>query len=84
MKKIEFSKQIFLYVSLMVSLVIVFSFILMWRANDLTPLSFLIPAVFTEFAAATVFYFHKAKMENKIKLMKTYEIDVDKEDFKDY
>ena len=31
--------------------------------------AYLIPAVFTEMASATGFYFWKAKAENKIKLM---------------
>ena len=40
--------------------------------SDTSPLAYLIPAVFAETAAATGFYYSKAKAENRIKLRKKY------------
>ena len=42
------------------------------RTSDTSPLAYLIPAVFAETAAATGFYYSKAKAENRIKLRKKY------------
>lgn len=78
--RIEFSKLIFWLVFLLVLGVTVFGCALMWRVGDVSGLSILIPAVFTEFATATGFYFWKARTENKLKLMKKYGLDIDKDD----
>lgn len=67
-KKIEFSKKIFTGISIATSIVVIFSLIMIWRTNDLTPLAYIIPAVFAELATATGFYYYKAKRENEIKL----------------
>lgn len=40
----------------------------MYMAKDLSSLSVLITAIFTELATSTGFYYSKAKEENKIKL----------------
>ena len=72
-KKMEFSKKIFVSVSIAASLVTIFTGIMIWRTNDLSPLMYLIPAVFTELATATGFYYSKAKAENKIKIKKGLE-----------
>lgn len=53
-------------------LVTAFTFIMVWRTNDLSPLAYLIPAVFTELGVGTGFYYSKAKAENRIKLRKMY------------
>ena len=45
---------------------------LMWKTGDTSGLAYLIPAVFTEYATATGFYYWKARTENKIKLMRLY------------
>lgn len=45
---------------------------MVWRTNDLSPLAYLIPAVFTELGVGTGFYYSKAKAENRIKLRKMY------------
>ena len=42
------------------------------ETKDLSPLAYLIPAVFAELATATGFYYSKAKAENRIKLRKLY------------
>lgn len=68
-KKVEFSKLIFLGVSVVTVAIILFSCRMIWITMDTSALAYLIPAVFTEMAAATGFYYSKAKAENKIKLM---------------
>lgn len=72
MKKKEFSKKIFTGVTIATIIVVIFSLIMIWRTCDLTPLSYLIPSVFTELATATGFYYYKAKRENEIKLSLIY------------
>jgi hypothetical protein len=71
-KKKEFSKRIFTGISIATSLVVIFSLVMIWRTSDLTPLAYIIPAVFTELATATGFYYYKAKRENEIKLKLIY------------
>ena len=72
-KKMEFSKKIFIGVSVAAILVTIFTGIMIWKTNDLSPLMYLIPAVFTELATATGFYYNKAKAENQIKIRKGLE-----------
>lgn len=80
-RKREFSKLIFLYVSALNLAVTVFSCVIIWRTMDTSALAYLIPAVFTELAAATGFYYTKAKTENKIKLMALYGVKPEASDF---
>lgn len=68
-KKVEFSKLIFLGVSIVTMAITVFSCRVIWITMDTSALAYLIPAVFAEMASATGFYYSKAKAENKIKLM---------------
>lgn len=77
---IEFSKLIFWFVFLLTLGVTVFSCTIVWRTNDTSVLTVLIPLVFTEFATATGFYYWKARTENKLKIMKKYKLDIDKDD----
>ena len=46
--KKEFSKLILICAGAVTVLVTAFTFIMVWRTNDLSPLAYLIPAVFTE------------------------------------
>ena len=71
-RKREFSKVIISAVGAVTFGVTVFTLIMVWRTGDTSPLAYLIPAVFTETAAATGFYYSKAKAENRIKLRKMY------------
>lgn len=80
-KKVEFSKLIFVGVSVFTVAITVFSCCMIWLTMDTSALAFLIPAVFAEMAAATGFYYTKAKVENKIKLMKRYGIEPEASDF---
>lgn len=67
-KKIEFSKIIFIGISIATTAVAVFSCVMIYRTGDLSPLAYLIPSVFAELATATGFYYRKAQKENEIKL----------------
>lgn len=79
--KLEFSKLIFISVSAVNIIVIAFTMYMIYITRDLSPLAYLIPSVAGEMAAATGFYYNKAKAENKIKLMKENGIEPDKETF---
>jgi hypothetical protein len=71
-KKREFSKIIISAVGAVTIVVTAFTLIMVWRTGDTSPLAYLIPAFFAETAAATGFYYSKAKAENRIKLRKKY------------
>lgn len=73
---VEFSKLIMVVIGAVTVLVTAFTLIMVWRTNDLSPLGYLIPAVFAELAAATGFYYSKAKAENRIKLRKMYGAEI--------
>lgn len=77
-RKMEFSKKILIVVSIATVLIVVASFILMWRTMDLSPLSYIITGIFAELASATGFYYWKAKNENMVKLTKD-DADTDQE-----
>lgn len=77
----EFSKKIVVAVFSINIVVIVFSLIMMWRTCDLSPMAYLIPAVAAETATGTGFYYSKAKVENRIKLMKHYNIEPSEQSF---
>ena len=66
--KMEFSKKILIVAA------IGFSCYMMWKTCDLSPLAYLLPSVGAEVSVGTGFYYAKAKVENKIKLMKEYGI----------
>ena len=80
-KKMEFSKLIFMGVSALTLAITVFSCVMIWNTMDTSALAYLIPAVFTEMAAATGFYYTKAKVENKIKLMALHGVQPEASDF---
>lgn len=74
-KKMEFSKWLMVAAGAINLAVITFSAVMIWRTNDLSPLSYLVPSVAAEFSAATVAYYGKARVENRIKLMKAYNVE---------
>lgn len=80
-KKIEFSKVILVAVGIMTTAISLFSCAMIWRTGDTSVLTLLIPAVFTETASATGFYYTKAKAENKIKLMQLSGVEPDAQTF---
>lgn len=67
-KKVEFSKVILTVVTFAAAVIVISSFVIMWRTGDTSPLAYIIPGIFAELSAATGFYFWKAKAENQIKL----------------
>lgn len=66
----EFSKKILIVAEIINAVVIVFTMVMIWRTLDLSPLAYLIPSVAAEVATGTGFYYSKAKVENRIKLMR--------------
>lgn len=82
-KKVEFSKLIFVGVSVVTVAIVLFSCRMIWITMDTSALGYLIPAVFTEMAAATGFYYSKAKAENKIKLMAVAGVQPEAANFND-
>lgn len=75
-KKVEFSKVIILVVGAVTFIVTAFTLFIVTKTGDTSPLAYLIPAVFAEFATATGFYYSKAKSENQIKLRKKYGAEI--------
>ena len=82
-KKVEFSKLIFVGVSVVTVAIVLFSCRMIWITMDTSALGYLIPAVFAEMAAATGFYYSKAKAENKIKLMAVAGVQPEAANFND-
>ena len=77
----EFSKKILIFAGLVNVIVVGFSLYMMYRTCDLTPLAYLIPAVAAETATGTGFYYVKAKVENRLKLMHAYGLTIDNTNF---
>ena len=83
-KKVEFSKLVFLGVSIVTIAITVFSCRVIWITMDTSALAYLIPAVFAEMASATGFYYTKAKAENKIKLMAASGVQPEPSNFNEF
>jgi len=79
----EFSKKIIFCAAIVNLVIVLFTLVMVWRSNDLSPLAYLIPAAAGEMAVGTGFYYSKAKVENRIKLMKACDIKPSEESFKD-
>lgn len=75
-KKKEFSKQLWIAAMVHAAVLSLYTMVIIFVTGDVTPLEYLIPSVFAELAAATGFYFNKAKAENQIKLRKQYGSEV--------
>ena len=72
--KKEFSKIIIITVLIFTIGITIFSCIMIWRAGDLSPLTYLIPSIFAEASTGTAFYYRKAEAENIRKIEKTQNI----------
>lgn len=83
-RPLEFSKKILIIAAITNMVVIIFALIMMWRTNDLSPLAYLIPSVAAEVATGTGFYYSKAKVENRIKLMRANKIEPSENSFNEY
>ena len=75
-KTLDFSKIIISTVRAVTIAVTVFTMVVVWRSGATSQLAYMIRAVFTETAAATGFYYSKAKAENRIKLRKQYGAEI--------
>lgn len=83
-KKVEFSKLVFMGVSIVTIAITVFSCRMIWLTMDTSALAYLIPAVFAEMASTTGFYYTKAKAENKIKLMAASGVQPEPSNFNEF
>lgn len=81
--KMEFSKKILIVAGVINGIVVAFTMVMIWRTLDLTPLTYLIPSVAAEVATGTGFYYSKAKVENRIKLMKQNKVEPNDTHFSD-
>lgn len=63
----EVSKKILLILWISTTIVVFFSFVLMFKFGDLSPLNVILGGLFAEIATATGFYYWKAKNENMAK-----------------
>ena len=75
-KKMEFSKFAFLCTATLFGVVIIGSFVLMWRVRSIDALSYLITATAGLTTTATGFYYHKAKVENTLKISKEHGLSI--------
>lgn len=80
----EFSKKILIVAGIINAVVIVFTMVMIWRTLDLSPLAYLIPSVAAEVATGTGFYYSKAKVENRIKLMRQNKVTPNETHFSEY
>jgi multisubunit Na+/H+ antiporter MnhB subunit len=69
---LEFSKRIFIGLSVLVAVVAVFVCIMVWRTEDVSITQGLIDNAFGLLKVGVVSYFGKAALENKIKLASIY------------
>ena len=75
-KKREFSKVLWVVAMIHATALTIYTMIAILITGDLSPLDTLIPSIFAELAAATGFYYSKAKAENLIKLRKQHRSEV--------
>ena len=67
--KIETSKVFLFIMAILSILVVLFSTWFCYKYETYEPLSYIVPAIFTELGAATAGYYWKSKNENKIKMI---------------
>lgn len=72
LKKMEHSKIITTGVLSLSAIVVLFTLIMVWKTNDTSVLTVLIPSIEVAFCLTAKHYYLKAGMENRIKLMQTY------------
>ena len=80
-KKFEFSKIIMFVLGVVGITVLALSFHLMYLTLGLSPLIYIIPSTQAVIGIGISFYYSKAKVENKIKLMKKYGVEPTTESF---
>ena len=80
-KKIEFSKGLFIFITALNVLLLIFCCIMTYRTGDLSLLAVAIVGTAADQAFAIKYYYRKAEQENKIKLKQQYKIELEPEDF---
>ena len=80
-KKFEFSKLILFVFGLIELCVVFFTCYMVYKTEDLSPLSYLIPSTAIVGATGVKHYYDKAKRENVIKLKNQYGVTLSQEDF---
>lgn len=81
--KLEFSKKIFVVVATLAIAVVIFACYMIYKTENLEPLTPLLTSVGAIAATGIGFYYSKAKLENKIKLMKSNGVKPTEETFND-
>lgn len=81
--KMEFSKKILVVVGIINLIIIIFTMVMVAITQNLEPLSILIPTIGAEASTGIGFYYSKAKVENRIKLMKQYNVEPTPSSFND-
>lgn len=79
--KFEFSKLIIAIFGIIEIGVTLFTCYMVKYTCDTTPLMYLIPSVSIVGAAGVKHYYQKARLENKIKLMNAYHVEMTQEAF---
>lgn len=80
MKKKEFSKRLFIFITALNVLLLVFCCVVTWRTNDTSILVVAIAGTAADQAFAIKYYYRKAEQENIIKLKKENNLTVTDED----
>lgn len=80
-RRFEFSKLIVFVFGLIEIGVVIFSCRMVYLTGDLTPLAYLIPSTAIVGSTIVKHYSQKAKVENRIKLMHKYGIQLTAESF---
>ena len=70
--KTEFSKKIFIFVAAVTVVVTAFTMYMVWETKDISPLIYLIHAIFAEAGMGTAFYYWKSRCENLKKMEMEY------------
>lgn len=63
-QQLEFSKKIFYMLSIMISIICIYSMALMWYTTDTSGLGYLLTGAFGAFSVGVGFYYDKSKKEN--------------------
>lgn len=80
-KKTEFSKKLFIFITALNVLLLVFCCVATIITRDMTVLAVAIVGTAADQAFAIKYYYRKAEQENKIKLMAALKIKPEREDF---
>lgn len=81
MKKKEFSKVLFVFITALNVALLIYCCIVTWKTGDLQVMAVAIAGTAADQAFAIKYYYRKAQAENKIKLMKEEKITPERDDF---